>query len=805
MFLRDEPRPAFPRPRCRTRMTADSSRNADDPGRLASVRSTGLLDTQPEEGFDRLTRLAARVLDVPVALVSLVEQERQFFKSAVGFPASWAGVRETPLARSPLSSQVVAGRRPLVVRDARADPVLCTSSAVTDMGMAAFAGVPLLASDGHVLGAFCVLDRRARAWTGDDVEVLRDLAASAVTEIELRRDAAVRAGVEAELRRERDYVLQVVNTMGQGLAVTDLEGRFRFVNPQFARLVRREAAELLGARGEDVVHPGDVPALKRARAQWRAGETVTYEASLLRGGEPPVPALVTSAPRVEDGSVVGSITVVSNLSQRRRNEEELRRSDRQFRLMIENATDLVTLLDDEGTVRYGSPAVRRVLGYAPDVLVGRSVFEMIHPADVERVRDTFARIVAAPGVPMGVELRFLHADGSFHHIEATGASFLDDPAVGSVVVNSRDVTDRHRAEAALRKSEEQFRQFVEAASDIIYRADTEGRFTYANPVATRILGYSEAELLGTRFHELIREDWRERVTEFYRRQAQEQVASTYYEFPAMTRDGREVWIGQNVQMVSEGDRPAGWQAVARDITGRREIDRMKDEFISMVSHELRTPLASMRGSLGLVAGGLTGALDARGQRLVEIAIQNTDRLVRLVDDILDTERIAAGKLPVSLQRVDAAELMERAAEPLRHMADRAGVVLSVDPLPAALRADPDRVIQTLTNLLANAIKFSPAGGAVRLDAQERGARVHFRVADQGPGIPHDRREVIFEPFRQLDSSDSRRKGGTGLGLAICRSIVREHGGDIWVEDAPGGGSVFCFTLPAADAPAPPAG
>jgi len=786
-------------------MSPDPSRAAADPERLAALRRTGLLDTQPEEGFDRLTRLAARVLDVPVATVSLVEQERQFFKSVVGFPESWAGVRETPLSSSPLTREVVAGGKPLVVDDARGHPVLGASAAVSGLGMLAFAGVPLAASDGHVLGAFCVLDARVRRWTDGEVETLRDLAASAVTEIELRRDAAARAEVEAELRRERDFVVQVVNTMGQGLTVTDLEGRFGFVNPQFARLVGRDPEALLHARGEDVVHPDDRGTLEGARHQWRAGETVTYELSLLREGAVPLPALVTSAPRLEDGVVVGSITVVSNLTQRKRNEEELRRSERQFRLMIENATDLITLLDDAGTIRYESPSVRRVLDYAPEALVGRSVFDLVHPADASGVREAFARIVDNPGVALGVELRFLHGDGTFHNVEATGASFLDDPAVGSVVVNSRDVTDRRRAEAALRKSEEQFRQFVEAASDIIYRADMEGRFTYANPVAARILGYPEAEILGTRYADLIRDDWRERVEEFYRRQVQERVRNTYYEFPALTRDGREVWIGQNVQLVTEGDRLAGWQAVARDITGRREIDRMKDEFISMVSHELRTPLASMRGSLGLVAGGLTGTLDARGKRLVEIALQNTDRLARLVDDILDTERIAAGKLPISPLHTDAAELMERAAEPLREMAERAGVSLRVDPLPAALLADPDRVIQTLTNLLANAIKFSPEGGVVRLDARGRGPRVLFRVADQGPGIPHDRREVIFEPFRQLDSSDSRRKGGTGLGLAICRSIVREHGGEIWVEDAPGGGSVFCFTLPAAQAAPPSSG
>ncbi|HEX2191119.1 MAG TPA: PAS domain S-box protein [Longimicrobiaceae bacterium] len=659
-------------------MTSDDTTEAGDGNvdRLAALRRTGLLDTPPEEAFDRLTRLAAVILEAPVALVSLVERDRQFFKSAVGFPEGWSHARETPLSHS-LCQHVVSTGVPLAVEDAREHPVLASSPAIEVMGMVSYAGVPLSASDGHVLGAFCVLDAHPRPWTDREVAVLRDLAASVVTEIELRRDASIRAAVQEELRRERDFVLQLVNTMGQGLTVADREGRLRFVNPQFARLAGRDTAEVLGAGWEELLHPDDRAALGQAREQWRGGETVTWEMRLLRPDGGAVPCLATSAPRLEGGGVAGSITVVSNLTQRKRAEEELRRS------------------------------------------------------------------------------------------------------------------------------EELFRQFVEAASDLIYRADPGGRITYANPVAAQLLGYAGDELAGTRFIDLVRDDWRERVRELYLRQAEERVASTYYEFPVVARDGRELWIGQNAQLVAEDGRPAGWQAVARDITGRREIDRMKDEFISVVSHELRTPLASMRGSLGLVASGLTGALDDRGKRLVEIALQNTDRLARLVDDILDTERIAAGKLPVEPRPADAAELMERAAEPLREMAERAGVALEVEPLPAALLADPDRVIQTLTNLLANAIKFSPAGGAVRLDARPRGGWVLFRVADQGPGIPRDRRDVIFEPFRQLDSSDSRRKGGTGLGLAICRSIVREHGGEIWVEDAPTGGSVFCFTLPAGAAPGGP--
>ena len=649
-------------------MIPDPSDAVRDPRRLAALRRTELLDTPPEEAFDRLTRLAVRVLDAPVALVSLVDRERTFFKSSSGLPEPWASRRQAPLSHS-FCPYVVAGAEPLVVEDARGHSLLGGSPAVAELGAVAYAGIPLVTPEGHVLGSLCVIDRRPRRWSSEEVFTLTDLAASVMTEIELRRDATVRAAIEEELRRERDFGLQVVNTMGQGLTVTDPGGRLRFVNPQFGRILGRDAADLPGMAMEELVHPDDREVLREARLQWLAGETVTYEMRLLRADGSTLPALVTSAPRRVGGEVAGSITVVSNLTMRKRVEEELQRS------------------------------------------------------------------------------------------------------------------------------EEQFRRFVEAASDIIYRADLEGRFTYANPVAARILGYPAEELAGKAFPELVRDDWRERVREFYRRQARERVPNTYYEFPALTREGREVWIGQNVQLVTQGERVVGWQAVARDITERREIDRMKDEFISMVSHELRTPLASMRGSLGLVASGLTGALDARGQRLMEIALQNTDRLVRLVDDILDTGRIAAGKLPVVPRPVDAAELMERAAETMRAMAEKAGVALEVRPLPAPLLADPDRVIQTLTNLLSNAIKFSPEGGTVRLDARGRDAQVVFRVADRGPGIPRDRREMVFEPFRQLDSSDSRRRGGTGLGLAICRSIVREHGGEIWVEDAPGGGSVFCFTLP----------
>ena len=235
--------------------------------------------------------------------------------------------------------------------------------------------------------------------------------------------------------------------------------------------------------------------------------------------------------------------------------------------------------------------------------------------------------------------------------------------------------------------------------------------------------------------------------------------------------------------------------IVRDITERLAVDRMKDEFVSVVSHELRTPLTSIRGSLGLIAGGVMGPLPEKAQNMAEIAVSNTDRLIRLINDILDIERMESGRVTMERTACDAAALMAQAAEVTGDMAEKAGVTLLLSPEPVRLWADPDWIIQTFTNLLSNAIKFSPRGGTVWLEAQRQGDEVLFQVKDQGRGIPAENLESIFERFQQVDASDTREKGGTGLGLAICRSIAQKHGGRIWAESTVGEGTTIFLTLP----------
>lgn len=218
---------------------------------------------------------------------------------------------------------------------------------------------------------------------------------------------------------------------------------------------------------------------------------------------------------------------------------------------------------------------------------------------------------------------------------------------------------------------------------------------------------------------------------------------------------------------------------------RSELDQIKDEFISTVSHELRTPLTSIRGALGLLSAGLLGTVDPKAQNLLRIAVTNTDRLIRLINDILDIERMESGRATLHVRRCSLRDLVQQAIETMTAMADAGGVklqlIVNAAPDGVALDADPDRILQVITNLLSNAIKFSPAETTVSIYLDTDADWLTLRVSDHGRGIPTDKLESIFDRFQQVEASDSRQKGGTGLGLAICKTIVQQHNGSIWAE------------------------
>jgi PAS domain S-box-containing protein len=474
-------------------------------------------------------------------------------------------------------------------------------------------------------------------------------------------------------------------------------------------------------------------------------------------------------------------------------------------------------------------------------VVGHRLSEFI-PEGLHASFDRYLSDLALKGEVQGL-LHLRHTDGGAR-IVAYRNKLIQAPGRDPYVLAfGIDISEQVRTEDKLRDLMRQSNSVLESVGDGIFGIDLDGNCTVVNPAASQMLGFKPDEILGRNMHALIhhtRADgspypaeespigntirdldtvrvsnevfWRKDGTSF----PVEYVARPQIEVEPEAPPKIEPKIESGILFATEPKvqpkvepeidpaatdaKPAG-KAVGvvvafTDTTERRALDRMKDEFISTVSHELRTPLTSLRAALGLITGG---SLDSRPQKLkqmLEIAAGNTDRLVRLVNDILELERIGSGKAELHSTMCSADDLFRRVAILQQTDASKVQIRITFNSHGVNVWADPDRILQTLTNLVSNAIKFSPPGTEIHLRSRRTDAtEAEIQVRDQGRGIPEDKLESIFERFHQVDASDSRTMGGTGLGLAICRSIVTQHGGRIWATSTMGKGSTFHFTLP----------
>jgi two-component system, OmpR family, sensor histidine kinase VicK len=368
----------------------------------------------------------------------------------------------------------------------------------------------------------------------------------------------------------------------------------------------------------------------------------------------------------------------------------------------------------------------------------------------------------------------------------------------------QEISDRTKAEAALRRSEEQLRLIANGLPVLIAYVDKEQHYRFNNEAYQTWLGLSPDKIYDCHLQQVHGEQEYQQIQKYIEIALSGETVS--YERDLTLLDG---WIHSlSVTYIPHIDENSqqilGFFALTGDISDRKAIERMKDEFISVVSHELRTPLTSIHSSLKILTTGKLGNLSPKGQRMLQIADEQTERLVRLVNNVLDLQRIQSGKVKMHKKACKVTDLMIEAVQTMQAMAQEQQVTLLVEPVLFAVWADYDYILQTLTNLISNAIKFSPPQSTVWLSAIREPKRdrnlltinkITFTVRDRGQGIPTDRLETIFERFQQVDSSDSRKKGGTGLGLAICRQIVEGHGGHIWAESSLGRGSTFYFTLP----------
>ncbi|GGA15806.1 PAS domain S-box protein [Okeania sp. KiyG1] len=584
----------------------------------------------------------------------------------------------------------------------------------------------------------------------------------------------------------------------------------------------------------------------------------------------------------EDGKRNGIVVLGRDITEKKQTEKVMIR----LASIVESSNDAVIGNTLEGIIYSWNSGAEAIYGYSISEVKGRFISMLAVPERPNEIPQILANIAAGASInnyeTVHIRKDGKHIDVALtiSPIKDTEGNII------GVSTIARDISDRKQIEKSFEQLRYQHKLILDSAGEGICGIDILGKISFANPAAARMTGYTIKELVNSDWslitsgveegrsnkEEVTRkkEEGRSNKEEGRRKKLMGTQTPTNCQHPVdggvlnpkekdkvnnkndkfsvqknnsdnqvtttlkkgivcqvtdeffQRQDGSHFPVEYLSTPILEQGKIIGAVVTFKDITERQAVEQMKNEFISVVSHELRTPLASIHGALALLKSGLLNQAPERGNRMLNIAVANTDRLVRLINDILDLERLHSQQVTIVKQTCNIAELMLQTVNEMQPIAEDAGVNLSVRTVDAKLWGCADKLIQTLTNLLSNAIKYSPKGKTVWLTASKQvisdnftstvenkcakapacnidhSYQVLIAVKDQGRGIPADKIESIFGRFQQVDASDSRQKGGTGLGLAICRSIVQQHQGKIWAESTLGEGSTFFVALPILD-------
>jgi PAS domain S-box-containing protein len=506
----------------------------------------------------------------------------------------------------------------------------------------------------------------------------------------------------------------------------------------------------------------------------------------------------------------------SNLEQlAQQRADEFMRSELRAQSVLNTVLDGIVTIDNRGLIQSFNPAAEKLFDYKAAEVEGRNV-KMLMPEPYQSEHDGYLQHYAESGeariIGIGREVTGRRRDGSTFPMELA-VNEIDRGKGHGYVGMVRDLTLRKAAETKLQAVTGMRQAILDSANFTIIATDTQGVISVFNEGAQRMLGYSQDEIIAKQtpaiFHVLDEVVARSKMLSA---ELGKNIEPGFEVFVVKTREGHpdeNEWIyvrkdGSTFPVLlsvtalrDASGEINGYLGIGYDITERKRMEQMKREFISTVSHELRTPLTSIRGALGLVAGGATGALPDKARELIHIASNNCDRLVRLINDILDMEKIESGKMTFDTKVIDLPAMVTEtmAANQAYATTHQATIVLDGELAALHVMGDRDRLIQVLTNLLSNAAKFTPPGGQVHVSLQQMGDRARIMVRDEGPGISVAFQTQLFQKFSQADSSDTRKKGGTGLGLSISKAIVEWHGGHIDYHTAAGKGSTFYVDLP----------
>jgi PAS domain S-box-containing protein len=687
-------------------------------------------------------------------------------------------------------------KKPVIVSDTFTDPLWADFRDLAQQyGLRACWSTPILSQQGEALGTFAMYYREVRSPSAYELQLIERTAHLASLAIE-------RAQTQAQLRASEQRYRSLFESVPIGLYRSTPEGRIVDANDALVQMLGYPSREKLLETPAQALFfdPAD-------RQRWQAemdakGVVRDFVGQLKRYDGTPI-WVVDRARAVRDpqGMILYYDGSLVDITEQRRSEEALRASEARYRALVESSPDGIGIHQD-GRIVFINPAGARLLGAQnPDELMGKPIEDIIHPDYREVVRERIQRSLAEGQPAPPLMEKFIRLDGTVIDVEVTAVPIMWEGRPAMQVV-FRDITERKRMEEELKASEERYRDLFENANDGIYILDRAGRIVSFNRKAEEITGYTVEEVRGQSYTLFLPPGpERKKARRAFLKNMRGQPDKT--ELTIIRKDGREVILELSTRPIWQGGQIVGIQGIGRDITERKELERLKSDFISTVSHELRTPLTSIKGYVDLVLAGDVGPLTPEQKEFLTIVSQNTTRLTELINDLLEIERLESGKIEFEFAELDLAEVLENVARSLHVNAEQKGLeFLTEIPSGLKVRGDRERLAQVFLNLLSNAIKYTPAG-TVELRAHQEDDAVVVEVRDTGIGLSESDLQKLFQKFFRSDNPYVRKVGGTGLGLSIAKAIVERHGGTITVTSQLGQGSTFTVRLPALARPERP--
>ncbi len=492
------------------------------------------------------------------------------------------------------------------------------------------------------------------------------------------------------------------------------------------------------------------------------------------------------------------LLIIRDISDRKQVEQENLRLKERLQFILASSSAIIYSCKpyEPYEVTFMSTNIETILGYKAEDFMAQDNFwaNHLHPEDVPRVFSDLS-VFFEIGTHT-YEYRILHKKGYYLWLRDQLRLLRDEQGNPLEIIGSCfDISDRKQAEAEGKEFNRRWRSALDKIQMIVIQLDLDSNVQYINPFFLKISGFSPEEVIGKHWITHFVSSEHKLSLETIFQEILEEINNEYHVNSILTKSGEERIISwHNSVLKDKQGQSMGVISIGEDITEKHRLEQIKSEFLSIVSHELKTPLTAIQASLSLLSEKIIDPASQDGEMAISIANDGVDRLVRLVNDIFDAERLQSGTFQIKKSDCHTQKIMTDAIAQVQELAKQADIKINVSPDAYALHADSDRLVQVLINLLGNAIKFSPPSSTIDVSVEQQTSYLLFTVRDRGRGIPSHKLEIIFERFKQIDSSDVRDKEGAGLGLAISKEIVEQHGGKIWVESTVGKGSNFYFTV-----------